>query len=274
LLFLAISTILISSPLIGNAFAADKPTKLQKECTKEFEKKDPLKYSKECELLSLINENQPNPQADSFFDVFFDVFTVDSFFDIFTELQTTNDAQQSQIDSFFDIFTELQASDESQQSQIDSFFDIFTELQAADTQLQSNIDNEATSRATADALLQTRVNENCPVGSSIRQINSDGSVLCEPDDVGTGSGGRLIVVERSGQTTDFSAETPFRSSYAPCLSGEMVVGGGYRTTDPRVNISGESSTIFEGLPAWSVNAYSPSGEGSITALAECARIEP
>jgi hypothetical protein len=117
------------------------------------------------------------------------------------------------------------------------------------------------------------VNENCAVGSSIRQINSDGSVLCEPDDVGTGSGGRLIVVERSGQTIDFS-NGPFRTSLAQCLSGEIVVGGGYRTTDPRVNIAGESSTIFEGLPAWSVNAYSESGAGSITALAECARIAP
>ena len=97
---MAISTILVSGSLSVDAFAVDKPTKLQKECTKEFEKKDPQKYSKECELLSLINENKPNPQIDSFFDVFFDVFTVDSFFDIFTDLRATDTSLQTQIDSF------------------------------------------------------------------------------------------------------------------------------------------------------------------------------
>jgi uncharacterized repeat protein (TIGR01451 family) len=85
---------------MGNAFAVEKPTKLQKECAKEFEKKDTQKYSKECELLSLINQNKPNPQADSFFDVFFDIFTIDSFFDIFTELKATDSSLQTQIDSF------------------------------------------------------------------------------------------------------------------------------------------------------------------------------
>ena len=61
------------------------------------------------DLNQRVDDAEPDPRVDSFFDVFFDVFTVDSFFDIFTELQTTNDLQQSQIDSFFDVFTEIDA---------------------------------------------------------------------------------------------------------------------------------------------------------------------
>ncbi|HET9008500.1 MAG TPA: pentapeptide repeat-containing protein [Nitrosarchaeum sp.] len=91
LVFLAISTILISGSLVGNAFAAPQPN------GQPFQALD--------NRITAIE--QDNVRSDSFFDVFFDVFTVDSFFDIFTELQTTNDAQQAQIDSFFDVFTEI-----------------------------------------------------------------------------------------------------------------------------------------------------------------------
>lgn len=95
LVFLAISTILISGSLVGNAFAAPQPN------GQPFQALD--------SRITAIE--QDNVQSDSFFDVFFDVFTVDSFFDIFTELQTTNDAQQAQIDSFFDVFTEISVHD-------------------------------------------------------------------------------------------------------------------------------------------------------------------
>jgi hypothetical protein len=37
--------------------------------------------------------------------------------------------------------------------------------------------------------VQQRVADICPAGSSIRAINADGTVICEEDDVGTGSGG-------------------------------------------------------------------------------------
>lgn len=196
------------------------------------------------DLNQRVDDAEPDPRVDSFFDVFFDVFTVDSFFDIFTELQTTNDLQQSQIDSFFDVFTEIDAKMEH--------FD--TEILSMDLRGKS-----------------------CNVGDVVTGINADGNLVCATDQTGSGGGssGHLIVVQRSGPTTEFSADFPFRSSFAPCLSGEMVVGGGYRASAVTVNISSESMESTGGdISGWFVNAYSASGTGSITALAECATFAP
>src|SRR3989338_10118414 len=52
------------------------------------------------DLNQRVDDAEPDPRVDSFFDVFFDVFTIDSFFDIFTELRTTDSSLQTQIDSF------------------------------------------------------------------------------------------------------------------------------------------------------------------------------
>lgn len=140
------------------------------------------------------NDGTSDPRADSFFDVFFDIFVdtpkksaVDSFFDIFTELQTTNDAQQASIDSFFDIFTELRAT---------------------------------------DATLQPLVNENCAVGSSIRQINNDGTVECEIDDVGgTGSTPTLTAVRFPGGTGGFGFDLTAANGFSATLRGDCAEQG-------------------------------------------------
>ena len=220
---------------------------------------------------------QDNVQSDSFFDVFTELgFTADSFFDVFTELESATG------DPDFDLLRNGRADFAIGDPDFDLLRNRVPDLgneaavrAVADTRLQSNIDAETASRVAADSQLQTRVFGFCPSGSSIRQVNPDGSVSCESDDVGTGSSGRLIVVQRSGQTTEFSAEFPFRSSFALCLSGEMVVGGGYRASPATVNVSSESmESAVGGISGWFVNAYHESGTGSITALAECATIAP
>ena len=96
------------------------------------------------------------PQADSFFDVFFETFTVDSFFDVFTELQESSDL-------FFDVLLEREMRgivanncptdqgsiswDEEQHSfvctaddKVDSFFDVFFDISAKTDQNTSNLE--------------------------------------------------------------------------------------------------------------------------------------
>ena len=82
-----------------------------------------------------------NAQTDSFFDVFFETYTVDSFFDVFTELQTSSD-------SFFDVFFDVETPTSDQclrgqelkfdnsksswvctpEDNVDSFFDVFFDI--------------------------------------------------------------------------------------------------------------------------------------------------
>jgi|APSaa5957512535_1039671.scaffolds.fasta_scaffold21355_3 hypothetical protein len=199
-LFLAIATILLTSPLAADYAYADKDndktdkkdnkqTKLQKECSKE--PKNPSKIKPDCELLNLINENQPNPQADSFFDVFFDIYTTpDSFFDIFVDTSTGTHA----VDSFFDIFTELsvheidiqeiqtellalelRGTDPNTGLRPDSFFDIFTEISVHDADVL-RIDTELVA-------LDLR-GQSCNVGDVVTGIDADGQILCAPDQQG------------------------------------------------------------------------------------------
>jgi len=96
-----------------------------------------------------------NAQADSFFDVFFETYSIDSFFDVFTELQESSD-------SFFDVFFEREMRfltanncpsdppgnsmswDEEQHEfvcttddEVDSFFDVFFDI-STDTAQNTN----------------------------------------------------------------------------------------------------------------------------------------
>lgn len=149
--------------------------------------------------------------------------------------------------------------------------------QAADEQLQLNILAEAAARQAADSQLQIRVNGVCPIGQSIRAVNSDGTVVCEVDDGETGSIGRLQVIERVDPTPgDLPGGGAVASSFAPCLTGEIVVGGGYRVSPATVNVFSEQSAFSEGAFGWFVNAYYESGTtpGSVTAIANCATIVP
>ena len=185
----------------------------------------------------------------------------------FQQIQQQLTALQDQVDDFVVDFSDFIAQIQAEA----------TARQAADTTLQSNIDNEAAARQAADALLQTRVNGNCAVGSSIRQINNDGTVVCEIDDVGTGSNGRLVVISREDQTPgQLPGEGAVTFSFASCLPGEVVVGGGYRVTPALVNVFSESSEFSEGAFGWLVNAYYETGTtpGSVTAIAYCATITP
>ncbi len=141
-LFVAISAILIASPLaVNDAFAAHKPSHnsnaggvpdLQNQVDRLDGHVTVLKEQAdwfETEMLSMdlrVSElEESTTSVDSFFDVFFGVnpdgtpeSTPDSFFDIFTDL---GEDPSLAPDSFFDIFTDLGEST----SRADSFFDVF-----------------------------------------------------------------------------------------------------------------------------------------------------
>jgi hypothetical protein len=92
-------------------------------------------------------------RADSFFDIFYESYTVDSFFDIWTELQESTD-------SFFDVFFEVDTprTDECLRGQelvfderssswqcasadnVDSFFDVFFDVATDSAQNTQNIE--------------------------------------------------------------------------------------------------------------------------------------
>lgn len=84
----------------------EKQTKLQKECAKDPKADDKIKAH--CELLGLIDDSGSDTRVDSFFDVFFDVFTVDSFFDVIVQLQNNITELQTQS---HDKYTDQEAID-------------------------------------------------------------------------------------------------------------------------------------------------------------------
>jgi hypothetical protein len=91
-------------------------------------------------------------RADSFFDIFYESYTVDSFFDIWTELQESTD-------SFFDVFFEVETprTNECLRGQelvfdkrssswqcasantVDSFFDVFFDVATESSQNTEDI---------------------------------------------------------------------------------------------------------------------------------------
>lgn len=80
-------------------------------------------------------------------------------------------------------------------------------------------------------IVQNRVTANCMTGESIRVINQDGTVVCEPDDVGTGGGGINEVVAGSGLTgggttstvtLDIDATVVQSRVGGSCLAGQAI----------------------------------------------------
>ena len=150
----------------------------------------------------------------------------------FQQLQQQIDAINQQISSIGGSFVTLlqfnqevsdrQTADNTLQTNIDS--ESAARI-AADSTLQSNIDHEAASRMAADNALQTRVSGNCAVGSSIRQINSDGTVVCET--AGAGSGGSLNTYIKYDETTCPAAWPGVCSAQVNCNDNDVAISGGY-----------------------------------------------
>lgn len=97
--------------------------------------------------------------------------------------------------------------------------------------LQSQIlilQNSLNSMQSQLAQKQNRVTGICAAGSSIRVINSNGTVVCEPDTVSAGVGSlQQMTVNSSLEIPGAGILVGTQSVTATCLSTYVVTGGGY-----------------------------------------------
>lgn len=176
----------------------------------------------------------------------------------FRSIQSSFDDLQSQIDAMIgdtnpleervtaleSALANLQARDAELLALIEANAGDLTAMQAEmanNTALISMMQSQINQLETFVAQKQNIVNGTCAEGSSIRQIMEDGSVVCEPDDIGTvGS----LQVYTSSNTITVPAHTT-AGALASCPAGTVVTGGGYFNLD---------SSIF-------VYNFTPNGNG-------------
>lgn len=118
--------------------------------------------------------------------------------------------------------------------------------------------------------VQRRVSGSCAAGSSIRTINQDGSVECETDD-GVGS---IAIIPAVGERPGIQGFTQNGFATATCPGGSRVVGGGFQSNCPGVQIYTNQPNIAG--TAWGVEVLKPATFGCpnnvlrVTAYAVCA----
>jgi uncharacterized phage infection (PIP) family protein YhgE len=146
-------------------------------------------------------------------------------------LQAENADLQAQIDTNIGDIAALQAQINTNNGLISSLQQTLNEL---GTDLQDQINNNEALIALLQeeieeinevlALKQTILSGSCPAGSAIRQVNSDGSVVCEFDDTSGGTIGTLQIV----QVLKFEEIFPLGAihQHIDCPTGYVVLSGG------------------------------------------------
>jgi uncharacterized coiled-coil protein SlyX len=126
-----------------------------------------------------------------------------------------------------ELMSELRGRIEALETRLDTVEDDLAELSATTNEL-------ATLKAQLEAL-KLEVNEkqaaivgSCAPGSSIRQVNTTGTVACEVDDVSAGGGAAPALV-LNDYTTENVVVSPgaTKSLSAFCPSGYKAISGGY-----------------------------------------------
>lgn len=137
------------------------------------------------------------------------------------------------------------------QTEMNTFTQQLTELQLLAQQLQAQIASSVTDASTLQAqlstvqaqigMVQTQINflqdvmntkqglitGSCPSGSAIRQINSDGSVICQEDSSSGSGAGQYVTRIGPVQAVSFLQSVSYAMS---CPSGYVVSNVGYSSS--------------------------------------------
>lgn len=117
-------------------------------------------------------------------------------------------------------------------------------------------------------LKQNMIRTACPVGSSIRQVDADGTVACEFDDAGGGAGAVLGTAD-SWRSDVSLAPNSSTYAYAYCPSGYVSLGGGFSVP--------LGAQVFYNVPflsyGWAIGVLNPqTATRSFDAVVRCARV--
>lgn len=129
----------------------------------------------------------------------------------------------------------------------------------------------------AIATHQMIVSGSCPVGQSIRVIETDGSVICEVDDVGGSTGTGTFSQYRVYNTTQVAANGN-GDVRLTCPSGTVLSGGGfthalgntrYFFSYPSISLNGDPAPFGDNGRTWRVFATPAQYSGYLNGYAIC-----
>jgi len=137
---------------------------------------------------------------------------------------------QTEMNTFTQQLTELQLSAQQLQAQIASSVTDVSALQSQLSTVQAQIVMVQAQTNFLQNVLNTKqglITGSCPSGSSIRQINPDGSVTCQEDSSSGSGAGQYITRISTVQTASFGQSVSYAMS---CPSGYVVSNAGYSSS--------------------------------------------